>query len=308
MPAGSYTASAAVADPPMSGSVAAKVVAGQTTRVEIHLRSGSPIAHAFVVHYWFDKAFIEPCLRPVLRDVAAYAQAHPGQKMLIVGHTDLVGDDAYNQSLSERRGRGVYAYLTDGRAHDAAVAEWDRLRRTGSAQTRLEDNWSVREYQLLLAGLGYYGGQIDEIHGPLTDAAVRNFQSDHALSADGIVGDQTWLALIDAYLKADALSVPESQFLPNCPGEIVKWLGSGEQDPVNRTEDAWRPNRRTEIVFVAADALAGRVAPPVTFNLPAPGAVNSNWCAGSQETRLSSFPARPRSPARSSSNPPSPRA
>ena len=282
MPAGSYTASAAVADPPMSGSVAAKVVAGQTARVEIHLRSGSPIAYAFVVHYWFDKAFIEPCLRPVLRDAAAYAQAHPGQKMLIVGHTDLVGNDAYNQSLSERRGRGVYAYLTDGRAHDAAVAEWDRLRRTGSAQTRLEDNWSVREYQLLLAGLGYYGGQIDEIHGPLTDAAVRNFQSDHALSVDGIVGDQTWLALIDAYLKADALSVPESQFLPNCPGEIVKWLGSGEQDPVNRTEDAWRPNRRTEILFVVADALAGKVAPPATLNLPAPGAVNSNWCAGSQ--------------------------
>ena len=288
MPAGSYTASAAVADPPMSGSVAARVVAGQTTRVEIHLRSGAPIAHAFVVHYWFDKAFIEPCLRPVLRDVATYAQAHPDEKMLIVGYTDLVGhpdlvgNDPYNQSLSERRARGVYAYLTAGRAHDAAVAEWDRLRRLGSAQTRLEDNWGVREYQLLLEGLGYYGGPIDEVHGALTDAAVRNFQSDHALSVDGIVGDQTWLALIDAYLKTDALSVPESQFLPNCPGEIIKWLGSGQKDPVYRTGDAWRPNRRTEILFVAANALAGKAAPPATFNLPAPGAVNASWCAGGQ--------------------------
>ena len=289
MPAGSYTASAAVADPPMSGSVAARVVAGQTTRVEIHLRGGAPIAHAFVVHYWFDKAFIEPCLRPVLRDVAAYSRAHPDEKMLIVGHTDLVGNDTYNQSLSERRARGVYAYLTAGRAHDAAVAEWDRLRRLGSAQTRLEDNWGRREYQLLLEGLGYYGGPIDEVHPALTDAAVhltdaavRNFQSDHALSVDGIVGDQTWLALIDAYLKADALSVPESQFLPNCPGEIIKWLGSGDQDPVSRTGNAWRPNRRTEILFVAANALAGKAAPPATFNLPAHGAVNANWCAGGQ--------------------------
>jgi outer membrane protein OmpA-like peptidoglycan-associated protein len=282
-PAGSYTASAAVDHPPMSGSAPATVVAGQTTRAEIHLRSGPPVAHAFVVHYWFDKAFIEPCLRGVLRDAAAYAQAHPDQKMLIVGHTDLAGSATYNQSLSERRARGAYAYLTAGRAHDAAIAEWDQLRRLGSAQTRLADNWGVREYQLLLAGLGYYGGPVDEIHGPLTDAAVRNFQTDHALSVDGVVGDQTWLALIDAYLKADALSVPESQFLPNCPGDIIKWLGSGEQDPVNRTEDAWRPNRRTEILFITADALAGKAAPPATFNLPAPGAVNASWCAGAQD-------------------------
>jgi outer membrane protein OmpA-like peptidoglycan-associated protein len=280
MPAGSYTVSAAAANPPMTGSAAVQVVAGQTARAEIHLRAGAPVGHAFVVHYWFDKAFIEPCLRAVLRDAAAYARGHPDEKMLIVGHTDLAGSDAYNQSLSERRARGVYAYLTAGRAPDASITEWDQLRRPGSGETRLEDNWGVREYQLMLQGLGFYDGAIDEIHGTLTDAAVRAFQSDHALSADGVVGDQTWLNLIDAYVTADALSLPETQFLPNCPGEIIKWLGSGDQDPVNRTEDAWRPNRRTEIVFVAASALAGKAAPPATFNLPAPGAVNTRWCAG----------------------------
>ncbi len=280
MPPGSYTVSAAAPQPPMSGSAPAKVVDGQTTRVVIHLRSGPPVAHAFVVHYWFDKAFIEPCLRRVLRDVAAYAQSHADEKMLIVGHTDLVGGADYNQSLSERRARGVFAYLTAGRAHDDAVAEWDRLRRSGSAITRLEDNWKVREYQHVLAGLNYYGGAVDEVHGPLTDAAVRNFQSDHGLGVDGIVGDATWRALIDAYLSRDALAIPESQLFQNCPGEILKWLGSGEQDPVRNTEDAWRPNRRTEIVFVKADALPGPIAPPVTFDLPAPGAVNAGWCAG----------------------------
>jgi outer membrane protein OmpA-like peptidoglycan-associated protein len=283
IPPGAYTvtatANSAGADP-MVGSAPAQVPLGQTVTVEIHLHSGPAIAHAFVVHYWFDKALIEPCLRRVMRDVAAHAQAHPDEKMLIVGHTDLTGSDEYNQSLSERRARGVFAYLTAGRAHKDSVDEWDRLRKNGAATNRLQDNWAVREYQHLLSGLGYYAGQIDEAHGPLTDAAVRNFQSDHALGVDGIVGDATWRALIDAYLSGDVLAIPDSQFFPNCSGEIVKWLGSGEKDPVRNTEDAWRPNRRTDIVFVRANALPGKVAPPKTFGLPAPGAVNASWCAG----------------------------
>jgi outer membrane protein OmpA-like peptidoglycan-associated protein len=282
MPPGTYTATANVVDPPMTGSTAAKVVTAQKTAVEIHLHSGPPVARAFIVHYWFDKAFVEPCLRRALRDVAAYAQAHPDQKMLIVGHTDLVGAADYNQSLSERRARGVFAYLTAGRAHDQSVAEWDTLRRAGGATNRLQDNWSVREYQHMLAGLNYYGGPIDEKHGPRTDAAVRNFQQDHGLGVDGIVGDQTWHALIDAYLSGDALAIPESQFFPNCSGEIVKWLGSGERDPVRNTEDAWRPNRRTEIAFIRASALPGKIAPPVHFDLPPPGPVNAGWCVGSK--------------------------
>lgn len=282
-PPGSYTAVATVDDPPLSGSASGKVTAGQTTRLIIHLQLGPPVAHGFVVHYWFDKALIEPCLRRVMRDVAAYADAHPDERVLIVGNTDLVGGDDYNQSLSERRARGVFAYLTAGGAHDVSVSEWNNLRKAGSATTRLEDNWRVREYQQLLSGLGFYVGAIDEVHGPLTDAAVRNFQTDHGLPVDGVVGDGTWLAMIDDYLSADGLSIAESRFFPNCPPEVVKWLGSGEQEPVRNTEDAWRPNRRTDIVFMKADALPGKVAPPVTFDLPPPGGfVNSKWCVGAQ--------------------------
>ncbi|MGB9366935.1 MAG: peptidoglycan-binding protein [Xanthobacteraceae bacterium] len=278
---GSYTASATL-EGTQPGSTSARVPAGPPTRVQIHLRLGPSAAKAFVVHYWFDRAFIEPCLRRVLRDVDAHARAHPDEKILIVGHTDHAGPDDYNQSLSERRARGVYAYLTSGRSpadHDAAVDEWDRLRKQGGATNRLQDNWGVREYQHLLAGLGLYGGQIDEKHGPLTDAAVRNFQADHALGVDGIVGDATWRALIDAYLSGDALQIPEERFLPNCADDHIKWLGSGEQDAVRNVQFAWRPNRRTEIVFVKADALPGKVPEPVTFALPN-GKVNPTWCAG----------------------------
>ena len=283
-PPGSYTATAATTAhvPPLTGSATGVVVPppDPPTQLEIHLKEGPLVGTGFIVHYWFDKAFVEPCLRGVMRDVGAFAATHPDQKMMIVGNTDLAGSNAYNQALSERRARGVYAYLTVGRAHDAAVAEWDALRRRGSAVTRLEDNWGVREYQWMLFGLGFYNGVIDERHGPLTDAAVRQFQSEHGLTSDGFVGDETWLAVIDAYLSADGQSIPESQFFANCPGEIVKWLGSGLQEPVRRDRIVWRPDRRTEIVFVAANALPGKVERPVTFDLPTPGAVNSDWCVG----------------------------
>jgi outer membrane protein OmpA-like peptidoglycan-associated protein len=282
-PAGQYTVEAVVTElEAMSGAEPATVRAGQTTQVTITLRPGAMIAKAFMVHFWFDKAFVEPCMGVVLRQVAQYAQAHADEKLVIVGHTDLVGSGAYNQSLSERRGRSVYAYLTFGRDQATALNEWDQLRRARPAGTlpSINDTWGTREYQCMLQELGYYPGNVDEVHGPATDAAVRAFQGDQGLTADGVVGDDTWAALIEAYMNRDGLAVPESQFLPNCEGEILKWLGCGEQDPVRNTQDAWRPNRRTELLFVRADALPCEVAQPETYDLPAAGAVGSGWCLG----------------------------
>ena len=139
----------------------------------------------------------------------------------------------------------------------------------------------------MLQELEFYFGNIDEDHGPKTDAAVRTFQQDHGLPATGVVNDATWSALIEDYLSLDQLAIPEGQFLPNakddCKGGILKWLGCGEQDPVKNTQDAWRPNRRTEILFVQANQLPCQVPQPVTFNLPAAGAVGSSWCLGPGE-------------------------
>ena len=124
---------------------------------------------------------------------------------------------------------------------------------------------------------------------------MRAFQQDKGLAVDGIVGDQTWAALIDAYMAQDqdVMTIVETQLLPNakdgCDGGKLKWLGCGEEDPVKDTEDAWRPNRRVEILFVQTDRLPCDVPKPVTFEKPAPGSVNSAWCLGPDTDRARRF-------------------
>ena len=107
-PPGTYTAHSTLTGPPArQGEVAAVVKRGQLTHVVITIKaSDTPLlAQRFVIHFHFDKAFVEPCMVEVLAQVAEHAKGHPDQKLLVVGHTDLTGSDEYNQSLSERRAR-----------------------------------------------------------------------------------------------------------------------------------------------------------------------------------------------------------
>ncbi len=65
-----------------------------------------------VIHFEFDKANIRPQSFPILDDVASVIKANPGIKQVMVeGHTDSVGSDAYNMRLSERRSNSVREYL-----------------------------------------------------------------------------------------------------------------------------------------------------------------------------------------------------
>lgn len=67
----------------------------------------------------FNKSTLQPASDGILQQVATLMTANPALKIEIQGHTDNVGGDAYNQSLSEARAHSVMTWLT---AHGVAAA------------------------------------------------------------------------------------------------------------------------------------------------------------------------------------------
>jgi len=64
-----------------------------------------------MVHFDFDKQNIKKIYVPVLDQHVAFLNEHPSSPVLVEGHTDYMGSDAYNQKLSERRANAVRDYL-----------------------------------------------------------------------------------------------------------------------------------------------------------------------------------------------------
>lgn len=62
--------------------------------------------------FGFDKSKLQAGSKPILDEAAAKIKANPAVGLVLVtGHTDRIGSDAYNQKLSERRANEVKAYL-----------------------------------------------------------------------------------------------------------------------------------------------------------------------------------------------------
>lgn len=59
----------------------------------------------------FDSDVVRGSARANLRELARSLHEYPGSDLLIVGHTDDVGSDSYNQGLSERRASAAVKYL-----------------------------------------------------------------------------------------------------------------------------------------------------------------------------------------------------
>lgn len=59
----------------------------------------------------FDKAELRPDARDALRELASLLGEKPRRSIAITGHTDAIGQDAYNQRLSERRALAVKNWL-----------------------------------------------------------------------------------------------------------------------------------------------------------------------------------------------------
>ncbi len=62
----------------------------------------------------FDKATIRPDAEPALRKASELLRGYPAATVMIGGHTDAKGDDAYNDALSLRRAKAVAERLSQG--------------------------------------------------------------------------------------------------------------------------------------------------------------------------------------------------
>jgi hypothetical protein len=95
---------------------------------------------------------------------------------------------------------------------------------------------AVSDVQQRLSELGYSVGEIDGIYGVATATAVRAFQSDHGLDADGVVGPLTRAALASTKGgRAHESSLPGS-IGARALAEAVKHIGTKESPPSsNRT-------------------------------------------------------------------------
>jgi outer membrane protein OmpA-like peptidoglycan-associated protein len=61
----------------------------------------------------FDSSNLRPEARSNLRELASSLNTYEGTRVLVVGHTDSMGTDAYNQGLSQRRATAAKVYLMD---------------------------------------------------------------------------------------------------------------------------------------------------------------------------------------------------
>jgi OOP family OmpA-OmpF porin len=64
------------------------------------------------VNFDFDKDTLRPDAVVILDEAVAVLAKYPELRVEVAGHTDLCGDEAYNQGLSQRRAKVAYDYLT----------------------------------------------------------------------------------------------------------------------------------------------------------------------------------------------------
>ena len=73
--------------------------------------AGEKITVAADALFDFNKAVLRPAGKSKLDELVGKAKAIKLEVILVVGHTDRIGGDAYNQKLSEKRAAAVKEYL-----------------------------------------------------------------------------------------------------------------------------------------------------------------------------------------------------
>lgn len=83
----------------------------------------------------FNSAELRPEARQNLLNLAESLKKHDGTEVLLIGHTDSVGSDSYNQTLSERRAQAAANFLA------SAGVSPQRIRAVGRGESEpIADN------------------------------------------------------------------------------------------------------------------------------------------------------------------------
>jgi len=101
--------------------------------------AGKQKVEVYGIYFDFNSATIKPESEAVLKQISDILHKNPSWKLSVAGHTDNIGDAAFNQGLSERRAAAV---------KNALVTEYkigtDRLTTSGyGASQPIEDNKTV---------------------------------------------------------------------------------------------------------------------------------------------------------------------
>jgi outer membrane protein OmpA-like peptidoglycan-associated protein len=223
-----------------------------------------PVALARMHGMYFDtsKCFLLPTAARSLKRLPEIYLLHPDSEVLIVGHTDTAGSEAYNLDLSADRADAMKAYLRD----DADV--WLAWYEKG---VRQEKRWGVYEDGLMIAAIvpheildgdsevhayqEWHNGEAPDARQP--DQPRSRPVGWEELKADGIMGPKTRRQLILDYMNLDGTSLPNDtrvvtygcgEYFPLAEkeGEVDEAAKSGGKDGEHVQFD-----RRVDVFFFA---------------------------------------------------------
>ncbi len=165
-----------------------------------HARSGNPYSIGIEHEGYVDNPswFTDAMYRSSAALTRHLCDRHgiPKDRTHIVGHVEVPGND--HTDPGPNWNWSYYMQLVrDGDATapvQVNFPSYDTLR-TGSTGAQ------VKAAQHLLNQNGFDAGAVDGVFGAGTEGAVRAFQRNRGLTADGVVGARTWTALLSAGTK-----------------------------------------------------------------------------------------------------------
>ena len=193
------------------------------------------------ITFALDKSFVRTQevapIKEMFQRIKAWQQDHPTAKMAVFGHTDALGDEPYNKTLSEKRAKSIHSLLI--KEPKTWLTLYD------------EEKWGLASTQEYLNHLGHNPGAIDGQDGPKTQAAVKEFQETKGLATTGTADAGTREALYVAFMEScEGFKVEDRKFDSIDGGPS---MGCSEYNLVKQTQGAEESNRRVAVFLLKSN-------------------------------------------------------